>query len=276
MVWNIILGALFILAVADTLGFLVWYACSWPRSQVLGPALVSGPANGKRIALTFDDGPLPPYTGQVLDILQSRKIPATFFVCGKDVATHSDIVRRIHADGHTIGNHTWSHPYLYFMSREKIGQEIDRTQNAIQQATGHAAEIFRPPYGARWFGLYPVLRERGMHVVQWSLSGEDWRLKADDIAKAVCSGLRPGAVILLHDGRQEPGGYLRTLFRKSSETAKTDNRPAAHQHSAASASETVKALPAIVDAALEMGYDFVSVKDFLPGRQGAAHTAMSK
>ncbi len=275
MVWSVIIGILIVVAIADAMGFLLWYACSWPRSQVMGPALVCGPAKGKRIALTFDDGPLPPYTVQVLDILQSRKIPATFFVCGKDVATHPDIVRRIQADGHTIGNHTWSHPYLYFMSREKIRQEIDRTQKAIQRATGCAAEIFRPPYGARWFGLYPVLRERGMHVVQWSLSGEDWRLKADDIVTAVCSGLRPGAVILLHDGRQEPGGYLRRLFRKNPEAAKIGNR-AAHQSPAFSASETVKALPAIIDAALEMGYEFVSVKDFLPERQGATHMAMSE
>jgi len=264
MFWPILIGILIVLAVADALGFLFWYACSWPRSQVLGPALVRGSVEKKQIALTFDDGPLPPYSDQILDILQSRKVQATFFVCGKDVEKHPQIVRRIHSDGHTIGNHTWSHPYLYFMSREKITEEIDRTQNAIHQATGYTPKLFRPPYGGRWFGLYPVLRDRGLHLVQWSVSGDDWKVGAVDIAATVRNGLRPGAVILLHDGRQKPGGYLQRFLRNDAHaTDQRNQRPALPQPDA-DASETVKALPAIIDAAQAMGYEFVSVEDFCP------------
>jgi len=257
----ILVGILIVLAVADALGFLFWYACSWPRSQVLGPALVRGPAGSRKVALTFDDGPLPPYSEQILDILRSQNAKATFFVCGKDAARHPEILRRICREGHTIGNHTWSHPYLYFMNREKCAEEIDRTQRVIQQATGGTPRFFRPPYGARWFGLYPVLRERGLHLVQWSASGDDWELGADAIVSSVRAGLRPGAIILLHDGRQKSGGYLQRLLSRIFPSTGSQNR-----QPDADASETVKALPAIIEAAREMGYEFVSVEDFFPLR----------
>lgn len=276
MIWPVIIGILIVAAVADVLGFLLWYACSWPRSQVLGPALIRGPAEGKQIALTFDDGPLPPDTGQVLDVLQSRNVRATFFVCGKDVEQHPDIVRRIHSGGHAIGNHTWSHSYLYFMGRARIAEEIDRTQKAVHQATGYTPRLFRPPYGGRWFGLYPVLRERGMHLVQWSISGDDWKLEADAIVSGVCDGLRPGSIILLHDGRQKPGGYLQGLVGMNTGVTNTTSQTPASQRPAVDASETVEALPKIIDAARRMGYEFVSVEDFTGSRAGTERMAASK
>ena len=268
MMWTIFWGILIVAAVADVLGLLLWYACSWPRSQVLGPALVRGPADGKRIALTFDDGPSPPYTGQVLDILQAHKVRATFFVCGKDVEQHPETLRRIYSDGHTIGNHTWAHPYLYFLGRTEIAEEIDRTQSAIYQATGFKPRLFRPPYGGRWFGLYPALRKRGMRLVQWSVSGDDWKLEAHAIVTAVRAGLRPGAVILLHDGRQKPGGFLRRFLRKGTRAMDSRDQHLQIHPPAMTAAETIKALPAIIDTARAMGYEFVSVEDFASTRSG--------
>ncbi|MEJ2009801.1 MAG: polysaccharide deacetylase family protein [Acidobacteriota bacterium] len=268
MFWPILIGILIVVALADALGFLFWYACSWPRSQVLGPALVRGPDGKKQIALTFDDGPLPPYTEQILDILQSRKVRATFFVCGKDVEQHPEIVCRIQADGHTIGNHTWSHSYLYFMSRGRIAEEIGHTQRAIYEATGSTPRLFRPPYGGRWFGLYPVLREHGMRLVQWSVNAEDWKHEASAIIASVRDGLRPGAIILLHDGRQKPGGYLQGLVREKARTTNQKEQEPVLPQPEADASETVTALPAIIDAAHVMGYEFVLVEDLFPGRTG--------
>jgi len=258
----IFIGLLIALAIVDALGFLFWYACSWPRSQVLGPGLVRGPAGSRKIALTFDDGPLPPYSQQILDILRSRSAKATFFVCGKDAECHPEILRRICAEGHTIGNHTWSHPYLYFMNRAECSEEIDRTQRVIQEATGRTPRFFRPPYGARWFGLYPVLRERGLHLVQWSASGDDWRLGTEAIVSSVRAGLSPGAVILLHDGRQKAGGYLQELLLRGFRATDNRDNQCTECQPAADASETVKALPGIIDAAREMGYEFVSIEDF--------------
>lgn len=274
MFWPTIIGILIVLAVADALGFLFWYSCSWPHSQVLGPVLNHGPSTKKQIALTFDDGPLPPYTEQVLDILKSRKIRATFFVCGKDVEQHPHIVHRIHSEGHAIGNHTWSHSYLYFMSRKKIAEEVDRTQEAIRRSTGLTPKLFRPPYGSRWLGLYPVLNQRGMNLVQWSLSAEDWKLGPDEIVRTVQSSLRPGAIILMHDGRQIPGGYLRRLRGNESELGNQGKRPEGSLGPEVGPSVSLKALPFIIDAAQAMGYEFVSLEDFTTSLKDTTEMAL--
>jgi len=222
-------------------GMLLWYACSVPSSQLFGPALVRGPTEGRRVALTFDDGPASPSTEQILGILRQRSIIATFFVCGRNAQQFPEVIRQIHTEGHTLGNHTYSHPFLYFQCRRKIAEEIDRTQDLIEKLTGHQPTLFRPPYGVRWFGLYPVLRERGLQVVQWSDTGYDWQNKADAIVAATLRHLRPGSVILLHDGLTVPA------------TGKSVDRL-----------QTVQALPAVLDGALGAGFTFVSVRDFLP------------
>lgn len=241
--WSVILLAAVVLAVAA--GLLFWYACTVPSSQWFGPVLVRGPSSGRRIALTFDDGPAHPYTERILDILRERRVPATFFVCGKNVERAPEILRRILAEGHAVGNHTYSHPFIYFRSRATIAAEIDRAQEAIQMVAGSRPTVFRPPYGARWFGLMPVLRKRGLRLVMWSDTGYDWKLGREGIVQTALRDLRPGAVILLHDGREV--------------------RPPAQ----IDRSETVEALPAIIDGALKRGYTFVPINEFL-GSQGAA------
>ncbi|HEV2494977.1 MAG TPA: polysaccharide deacetylase family protein [Terriglobia bacterium] len=226
------------------LGFLValfYYACAVPSSQLLGRTLVRGPAEGERIALTFDDGPAPPFTEQILDILRDHDVPATFFVCGKNVEQFPDVVCRLHLEKHTIGNHTYSHPFLYFKSRARMAEEIDRTQAAIERVTGVCPKIFRPPYGARWFGLFDVLADRGLEAVQWSDPSFDWKKKnqAADVARLTLRGLRAGSVILMHDGR-EP-----------------------RSRDGIDASKTVEALPAIIEGARRVGLKFVSIEEFL-------------
>jgi peptidoglycan-N-acetylglucosamine deacetylase len=219
----------------------LYYACSVPNSQVLGPALVRGPATEGRLVLTFDDGPARPFTEQLLDILRDQQVPATFFVCGKNVERFPDIVRRIHAERHTIGNHTYSHPLFYLRSRATMAQEIDRTQLAVERATGIRPKLFRPPYGVRWFGLFTLLGERGMRDVQWSDASFDWKKnkRPADIARLTLRKLRAGSVILMHDGR-EPS--------------------APHE---IDASTTVEALPAIIEGARKAGLKFVSIEEFL-------------
>ncbi len=234
--WPIVLGAS-TLAGAGLGGLL--YACSVPSSQVFGPALVRGPAEGRRVALTFDDGPASPFTEQILDILRDRKVTATFFVCGKNVDRLPGVVRRIHEEGHAIGNHTYNHPRLFSCSPAEMAQEIDRTGEAIERITGSRPRIFRPPYGIRWFGLYPVLRERGMALIQWSGTGYDWKYKTDGIIRSSLNGSSPGSVLLLHDGNgtRRPDAVDRSM--------------------------TVKALPAILDGFAESGLTPVPVNDFL-------------
>jgi peptidoglycan-N-acetylglucosamine deacetylase len=220
----------------------LYYACSWPTSQILGPALVRGPASFRNVALTFDDGPAEPFTQQILDILRQYRVHATFFCCGKNAERLPDVVRRIQGEGHTLGNHTYSHPLLYLKGRSLIRAEIDRTQEAIERLTARAPVVFRPPYGVRWFGLFPLLRERRLTDVQWSDTGYDWisRHGPAEIARKALAKLTGGAIILLHDGR-EP----RALGEVD-------------------ASTTVAALPAVLEGARTAGFDFVSVEHFLP------------
>jgi peptidoglycan/xylan/chitin deacetylase (PgdA/CDA1 family) len=223
-------------------GAVLYYACSWPTSQLLGPALVRGPADGRRVALTFDDGPAEPFTGQILDILRDERVPATFFCCGKNVERFPKLVRRMEAEGHAVGNHTYSHPLFYLKRRAVIETELDRTQDVIQGVIGHLPRLFRPPYGVRWFGLFPALRQRGLTNVQWSDTGYDWitRYSPAEMARKALARLAPGAVILLHDGREPraPGEI--------------------------DASATVAALPAILEGARAAGFSFVPLEQFLP------------
>ncbi len=226
-----------VFALAAMFGLYV-YAWSVPTWQIFGPALIRGPASGHCVALTFDDGPTIPFTDQILDILRSKKVPATFFVCGMNVERFPQIVHRIQVEGHIIGNHTYAHPFPYFRGRKRFASEIDRTQEAIERITRQRPSIFRPPYGARWIGLYPVLRERDLHLVNWSNTGYDW-LENSDIVGETLRGLGPGSIILLHDSRN------------IDLPEKVDR------------SRTVKALPAIIDGARAAGLTFVPLTEFL-------------
>ena len=238
----LVAGAAAVTAPLAAGGALLYYTCSWPTSQILGRTLVRGAATEPKVSLTFDDGPAEPFTGQVLDVLQRYGVPATFFCCGKNVQRFPDLIRRMRAEGHTVGNHTYSHPLFYLKSRKTIGREIDRTQEAIDRILGQAPRLFRPPYGVRWFGLFPALRERGLTDVQWSDTGYDWIVRngPKEIARKALAELGPGSIILLHDGREPRAEGL------------------------ADASVTVAALPAIVEGARAAGFEFVSVEDFLP------------
>jgi len=231
---------LILAAVGLAFGFWFWWACATPTSTFFRPVLVRGPQDGKRITLTFDDGPAPTFTPQILDILREHGVPATFFVCGKNVERYPELLRRIVAEGHAVGNHTYSHPYLFFKSRRRMAEEIDRTQSVIENCVGFRPEIFRPPYGSRWFGLVPTLRERGMHLVMWSATGYDWKKDASGITAAALRELEPGAVLLLHDGHETRG------------ESETDR------------SQTVAALSRIIKDARERGYIFAPLKEFLP------------
>jgi peptidoglycan-N-acetylglucosamine deacetylase len=219
---------------------LFWYACSVPSSQILCSSLVRGPLESPSVALTFDDGPASPFTEQILDTLRTRQVTATFFVCGQNVERRPDLVRRILAEGHSLGNHTYSHPFLYFRGRTRIAKEIDLTQQAIERIVGQQPRVFRAPYGVRWFGLAAVLRERGLRAVQWSDAGGDWKTTPQGIVKRLVPSVRAGSVILLHDGHEvlPPGAVDR--------------------------SATVSALPQVIDGIRQRGFRFVSLFDFLP------------
>lgn len=193
-------------------GLAVWYLVAAPQSQLLGPAFARGSAHSGAVALTFDDGPGED-TPVILDLLRQHGAVATFFLCGSNVQRYPEIARRIVLEGHEIGNHTYSHPRLLAKTPGRIALEIDRAQRAIAHWTGCRPNLFRPPYGLRWFGLFPILKSRGFTAVMWSVNGLDWRTPAQHIAARVLEQSRPGAIILLHDGVPpgEPGRRRETV-----------------------------------------------------------------
>ena len=194
-----------------------------PAPAVPAPAPTTG---NKVIALTFDDGP-GPYTAHLLDVLDQYGAKATFFLIGSKVSSQANVVRSIHARGHQLGNHSWSHPELPKLSVNQIAGEIDRTNEAIKQAAGVKPTILRPPYGAANGVVLEQLRARGMSSILWSVDTRDW---ADRNSQIVCSravaGARPGAVILMHD---------------------------IHQTS-------VNAVPCILSSLKQQGYSFVTIQ----------------
>jgi peptidoglycan/xylan/chitin deacetylase (PgdA/CDA1 family) len=259
MIW-IIASALVAAAVAA----LLWYACSVPSSQVFGPALIRGPADGGRIALTFDDGPASPFTEQVLDILRDQHVPATFFVCGRNAERYPELLRRISVEGHAIGNHTYSHFFPYLMTRTQLAEDIDRAQVAIEKGTGQRPELFRPPYGARWFGLYPVLNARGLKVVQWSDAGYDWKADEDSIVRLSLARLGPGSIILLHDGLEGYEGFWRQALRRWKAIQMPAASPKANAAPLPDRTRVVRALPRIIEGARKAGLRFVPLQEFIP------------
>jgi peptidoglycan/xylan/chitin deacetylase (PgdA/CDA1 family) len=151
--------------------------------------------------MTFDDGPHPTLTPQLLDILAARGIHATFFVIGRRVMREPALMRRMVAEGHEIGNHTWSHPSLLNHSDASVLSQIDLTSRAIEDTVGRPPVIMRPPYG----NLHPRQRQmvweaRNMPTVLWSVDPEDWRRPgASAVAGRIVSSSHPGAIVLAHD-----------------------------------------------------------------------------
>ncbi|MBI5368498.1 MAG: polysaccharide deacetylase family protein [Planctomycetes bacterium] len=188
------------------LGLLSWGAVA-PGAQLFGPAVVRGPAQRARLALTFDDGPNPPHTDALLAALAAAEARATFFVCGANAAAHPELIRRIAAAGHAIGNHGWSHRALVRLPARAIRAEIDRTQELLADLIGRPPELFRPPYGFRDPRVLAAARARGLTTVLWSGMAWDWRRPgAERIAQALLSAAAPGAILLLHDGDRTTSG----------------------------------------------------------------------
>ncbi|MBW4447706.1 MAG: polysaccharide deacetylase family protein [Spirirestis rafaelensis WJT71-NPBG6] len=186
----------------------------------------------KVIALTFDDGPWPTSTANVLDILKKNNIKATFFVVGQMLKNHPDLGVRIVTEGHVIANHTWTHRY-HFMNPQVAAYEVESTSDLIFQTTGVKTTLFRPPGGMMNNGVAAYARNQKYTIVMWSADSVDYSNPAlPRLISNVTRASKPGGIVLLHDG----GG----------------NR-----------SRTVQALPQIISHFKKQGYSFVTVPELL-------------
>ncbi|BBC38376.1 hypothetical protein SGFS_096700 [Streptomyces graminofaciens] len=155
---------------------------------------------GRTMVLTFDDGPDPRYTPDILSILRRYDVRAMFFVCGEMAVAGKDLLRQMADDGHVVGNHTWSHPLLTRLSRSAIRSEMERTCEVIEEAYGEPPQWFRAPYGAWNRATFKLGAELGMEPLAWTLDTLDWRgTAARTIADRVEHGAAPGVVVLSHD-----------------------------------------------------------------------------
>jgi peptidoglycan-N-acetylglucosamine deacetylase len=211
-----------------------------PLSQLYGRTFLGTPGHGKRLVLTYDDGPNDPHTPRLLDVLAKHGVKATFFMIGSYVEKRPDIARDVAAAGHEIGNHTWSHPNLIWCSSSRVRQELERTSKILSDTVGPHSTLFRTPFGGRRPASLRVVKKLGMTPIMWSVAGNDWILPtAEAIAQKVWSGVRGGDVILLHDGSHRGFGWDRAA--------------------------TVDATDLLIQRAKSEGYSFCTVGEMMNG-----------
>jgi len=180
-------------------GTLAWAAAA-PSSQLFGPT-IRHTGDPSTIALTFDDGPNPAVTPSLLKLLAHHSVRSTFFLIGAHVEKARDLAKEIAVQGHTVGNHTQTHPSLIFHSASYISGEIRRCDDAIEAATGKKPRWMRPPFGFRSPLLSGIVRQRdGAGVVMWSALAHDWKPQEPEPVIRRLRRVRGGDIVLLHDG----------------------------------------------------------------------------
>lgn len=218
---------LFLVVLGSATLFIV-YLLFHPRNQwlVANRSRVEG---ARCLALTFDDGPDPQDTPKLLDLLREKGVKATFFVIGKRAEEHPEIVRRAWAEGHLIGNHTWSHyPLFCFLSPGRLRAEIERTSETIRRICGFPPRLFRSPVGLRHPLLAPYLQNAGLEYLSWSIRTRDTlTANSNVLAQRILNQAAAGDIILLHD--RLPGGTAAML----------------------------QVLPRVIDELRERGFEFI-------------------
>jgi peptidoglycan/xylan/chitin deacetylase (PgdA/CDA1 family) len=200
------------------------------------------PKDEKFVALTFDDGPSRTTTPLILKVLQSRNVKATFFMLGEQAHKNSGLVEKVIQAGHELGNHTYSHLKLTRQPLEAIGKELQKTQEILTQYS-EDVHWFRPPYGLVNANIHAKAAEMGMYTVTWTVDSRDWKkTSGETIKKRVLKDVHPGSVILFHDTKDR----------------------------------TAQALPQIIEALQNDGYEFVTMTEWLERVQKIRQAILDK
>ena len=203
------------------------------------------------VALTFDDGPNPEFTSRILDILAEKNVQATFFMVGRHVLKYPQIARRVVAEAHEVGNHTFSHRDLMTASRKTLLKEVYDADDAISGTLGIRTRLFRPPRGLISSAGRQVLAENGFKIALWTVSAQDWRRDAPKVVvRRITRHARPGGIILFHDG----GALLRS--------------------EGGSRESTIEALPAVIDELRSRGYEFVGLSELIADAEYAGEQSL--
>jgi len=219
----------------------VGYQSMAPRGQWYGRTFTGLKAGTRQLALTYDDGPNDPHTFRLLEVLARHNVRATFFLIGRYVKQRPDIAREVVRAGHVVGNHTFSHPNLIFVSARHTREQLVDCEQALTDAVGEHSRLFRPPFGGRRPSTLRIARTLGLEPVMWRVTGWDWKGKpAEYVERRVMQQVRGGDVILLHDG-----GHL---------TFGADRSP------------TVIATDRLITRYKSEGYEFVTVSEMMEKR----------
>ncbi|NND68378.1 MAG: polysaccharide deacetylase family protein [Halioglobus sp.] len=225
------------------LGALVFAYISWIYSN----SLLRVETAEKAIALTYDDGPNPPHTQALLELLAQRKVKATFFLKGRNVEAFPELAAQVVAQGHEVANHSYHHYAMGALRKEEMLAELVRVNELILVTTGVQPSLFRPPFGIQGAGLKRALDELGMLSVLADASGTDWEVTdARQVADLVLADVGPGSIVLLHDGHGDVDG-----------PDEQDSR--AH---------SVAATALIIDELRAKGYRFVTVSELVGLAEG--------
>ncbi|MFE1994937.1 polysaccharide deacetylase family protein [Streptomyces parvulus] len=184
------------------------------RPPVRSEPILRMTGRGRTMLLTFDDGPHPDYTPDILDTLAEYDVRATFFVCGEMADFNRDLIARMADEGHVVGNHTWSHPLLTSLSRRRIRSEMERTSEVVDKACGEPPRWFRAPYGAWNRNAFRIGADLGMEPLAWTVDTLDWTTPGTrTIVDRVEDGAAPGVVVLSHDAGGDRSQSVRALRR---------------------------------------------------------------
>lgn len=187
------------------------------------------------VALTFDDGPHPMYTSEILEILKKHDVKATFFVIGYNVRLYPELVKKIKSDGHEIANHSYSHEAYSQMNDEDVLVDLARSQKELKNILGEYPSYFRPPYGRLKSSQVNLVSPYFKKIVTWSLDPKDWEenAKSGTILVTILKEIKPGDIVLLHSDK----------------------------------SETVNMLPALLENLLHRGMQFATISDLIDAEQ---------
>ncbi|MGW1619750.1 polysaccharide deacetylase family protein [Streptomyces sp. NPDC002172] len=168
--------------------------------------------SGRRMMLTFDDGPNPNYTPHILDTLAKYDVRAMFFLCGECIVVNRELVARMAEAGHVVGNHTWTHPLLTTLNRREIRDEMTSTSDAIEDTYGERPQWFRAPYGAWNRAAFQLGAEMGMEPMAWTVDSTDWTEPGTrTIVDTIENGAAPGVVVLSHDAGGDRSQSVKAL-----------------------------------------------------------------
>ena len=216
----------------------IWQFSGSTTRQLAGEIIDRVDTGEKVVALTFDDGPTPGYTQEILGILDEADVRATFFLIGNAIRSNPEEARLIAEAGHEIGNHSYTHAYLLLKDKAFIADELERTDALIRSVGYEAPILFRPPYGRKLFSLPLYLQERDIPSITWDVAPETWGDEiqpSEDVVQGVLEGVRPGSIVLLH------------VMYESREN-------------------TMAAVPGVIRGLREEGYRFVTVSELLAYR----------